>query len=206
MSESLERVEIKRLLRLRHAGGGVLLEAASKSFLIFIGPVEMRALVLAATGEQPPRPLSHNLLDRLLRHCRIEVRSVVIDALVDDTFHAKLTLRQGSREVEIDCRPSDALVLATLHGAEIFVARTVLDQVEDGEEMIAAMRRRLEAIGRRSAGEPGEAGRSAQEISAAAASTSPASSPEGPLGDVREVSGIDWSFLDELERRGEADA
>jgi bifunctional DNase/RNase len=180
VSDDLVPVELKNLFRMKGVGGGVLLSTAAKTFAVFIGPGEMHALVLAEGGIEPPRPLSHNLLDSLLQSCHIHVRSVVIDDLVNDTFHAKLTLRQGNREVEIDCRPSDGLVLAVLRKAEIFVTRRVLEQVDDGEELLRAIRRRLEARARQ------------REPEAPAGK-------EGELGDVRDVPGIDWSFLEELE-------
>ncbi|GIW72027.1 MAG: hypothetical protein KatS3mg102_1569 [Planctomycetota bacterium] len=188
-------VELKHIFRVQGHGGGVLLGNEHKSFAIFIGPGELHALVLAEGGIKPPRPLSHNLLHAILRAYDIEIHSVVIDDLVDDTYHAKLTLAQGARLVEIDCRPSDALVLARMRRSEILVTRSLLERVEDGMQLLASLRQRLE-LGPPGPGAPApppprpRAGRPLAR---------PAALDEGPLGDVRQIPGIDWSFLDELE-------
>jgi bifunctional DNase/RNase len=139
--KDLVRVELKNLFRAEGAeGGGVLLGNAEKSFAIFIGPGELNALVLAGSGVVPPRPLTHNLLDLVLRRLEIDVKSIVITELVDGSFHASLTLAQGAHEVQIDCRPSDALVLAVMRKKEIFVTRKLLDEVEDAETLLKGAR------------------------------------------------------------------
>ncbi|RME72857.1 MAG: bifunctional nuclease family protein [Planctomycetota bacterium] len=188
MPDDLVPIELKSLFRIASMGGGVLLDAGEKTFAMFIGAAEVRALALAAERLEPPRPLSHNLLDAILRRTGIEVLSLVIDALRDDTFHATLTLRRGGRELEIDCRPSDGLVMAIRHRAPIYVRREVLERVDDGEAVLRALQQRLRGLGAAPRPEP-----------APPPARSEPPEAEGPVGDVREVGGIDWSFLDELE-------
>jgi bifunctional DNase/RNase len=59
-------------------------------------------------------------------------RIVVKDLVADDTgggvFHGSLFLQFGEREVEVDCRPSDAIALAVRCAARILVSDTVLDR------------------------------------------------------------------------------
>jgi len=43
-------------------------------------------------------------------------------------FHGSLFLQLGEKELEIDCRPSDAIALAVRCTARILVADTVLDR------------------------------------------------------------------------------
>lgn len=139
----LVKVELKNLFRTENSGGGVFLGNDEKTFAIFIGPGELNALILAGGGIAAPRPLTHNLLDKILAAFDIEVRSVVISDLVEDAFHAVLTLAQGNHEVEVDCRPSDALVVAVLRKKEVFVTRELFDKVEDGDVLLAAMREEI---------------------------------------------------------------
>ncbi len=139
----LVKDELKNLFRTENSGGGVFLGNDEKTFAIFIGPGELNALIWAGGGTPAPRPLTHNLLDAILTGFDIEVRSIVIDDLVEDAFHATLTLVQNEREVEVDCRPSDALVVAVLRKMEVYVTRELFNRVEDGDMLLAAMREEI---------------------------------------------------------------
>lgn len=212
----LVKVELKNLFRTENSGGGVFLGNEQKTFAIFIGPGELNALILAGGGIKAPRPLTHNLLDMILAGFNIEVRSIVISDLVDDAFHAVLTLAQGDHEVEIDCRPSDALVLAVLRKKDVYVTRELFEKVEDGDTLLAAMREELERAKReaddgaelgkpkKKAGKPRkkDAEEAAGEIGGGGGSRKSdgggSASPEGKLGDVRDIPGIDWTSLGTL--------
>ena len=65
------------------------------------------------------------------------MRRVVISSLAEETFHARLFLESGERELEVDSRPSDALALAVRAGVRIYAADEVLDRAgvrpEDSE-------------------------------------------------------------------------
>src|SRR5437879_3642772 len=80
----LVKVELKNLFRTENSGGGVFLGNEEKTFAIFIGPGELNALILAGGGIVSPRPLTHNLLDTILKRFEIEIRSIVISDLVED--------------------------------------------------------------------------------------------------------------------------
>ena len=90
----------------------------------------------------PVRPLTHELLQNVFLGFEVEVKSVIISSLIDDTFCATLVLQQrvengadectGKRnEVRIDARPSDCLVLALKNNVDIFVTDEVFDKVQD---------------------------------------------------------------------------
>lgn len=110
-------------------------DAPGKRFLqVWIGPCEARA-IHRKLHEQPfPRPLTHDLIVRLLEVAGMEMKSVLIDELrpLDQggrgTFFAAVTLAgpDGS-EVRIDARPSDAMAVAVRTGTPISVARRILD-------------------------------------------------------------------------------
>lgn len=94
---------------------------------IMIGPFESASIALAREGRAPNRPLTHDLFKSVLVRIGYEVDRVVIDDLVNATFYAKLFLRSGDNEIEIDSRPSDAIALAIRFEAPIFVTRRVLE-------------------------------------------------------------------------------
>ena len=58
----------------------------------------------------------------------------MINDLREGTFYANLYLERGKDKVRVDCRPSDAIALATATGTPIFVEEHVLDQVGSTED------------------------------------------------------------------------
>ncbi|MGB7963096.1 MAG: bifunctional nuclease family protein [Propionicimonas sp.] len=103
---------------------------------IWIGAPEATAIMLAAEGETPPRPLVYDLMTTLLDRLGAHVSQVAITKLDAGTFHAEITLLTSQGEAVIDARPSDSIALATRTGAPIFVAEAVLAAagVVDGSE------------------------------------------------------------------------
>jgi bifunctional DNase/RNase len=58
----------------------------------------------------------------------IGLNRIVVTALNNDVFYARLHLRQDGRELDVDARPSDAIALAVRMECPIFVADEVLDK------------------------------------------------------------------------------
>jgi hypothetical protein len=54
------------------------------------------------------------------------VDRVVIDDLWNGIYYAKLYVKRGKEEFEIDARPSDAIALAVRFDAPVFVADGIL--------------------------------------------------------------------------------
>ena len=97
---------------------------------IWIGRTEAMAISMAMDGEEPERPMTHDLIRILLNKLGAGVDRVIIDDLWQETFYAKLTITHGSEVFDIDCRPSDAVAVALRTGAPIYIAEAVFEQVE----------------------------------------------------------------------------
>jgi bifunctional DNase/RNase len=86
------------------------------------------------------RPLTHDLLNYILKGFSISVERVVITELKNSTYFARLFLHQqnelGRKLVEIDARPSDCLAIAAAQKRPIFVAASLFEQVEDMSEVL----------------------------------------------------------------------
>ena len=107
----------------------VLKDPKSDRYLpIWIGPCEADAITVTLQEQENPRPLTHDLLKTLITQMGGELLHVVIHALQNDTFYAKLIVRQNSKQIEIDSRSSDAIALAVRVHVPIFVEEVVLDQ------------------------------------------------------------------------------
>jgi bifunctional DNase/RNase len=81
------------------------------------------------------RPLTHDLMNDVLKGFSITVERVVITELKNSTYFARLILQQqnelGRKLVEIDARPSDCLALAAAQKRPIFCSSALFEQVED---------------------------------------------------------------------------
>jgi len=109
--------------------------AGSRRIPIIIGGFEAQAIALEMEGIKPPRPLTHDLLKKLVETLSGTITEVSITELKEGTFYASLNL---SGEQEIDARPSDAIAIAIRFGVPIFVSESVMGEAgfvpEDGEE------------------------------------------------------------------------
>ena len=105
----------------------------NRGFPIVIGFNEVEEINRKLCGVQPPRPLTHDLVGRILSTLGHRLHRVVISELRDSTFYATLVLvpRDAGTTADapkvVDCRPSDAIALAVQTGAPILVAREVFD-------------------------------------------------------------------------------
>jgi bifunctional DNase/RNase len=111
----------------------ILKETEQDRYLpIWIGPWEASAIAMKLQGLTPDRPLTHDLFASALEGLGVRVERVVISALAEETYHARLHLERDGQVFEIDSRPSDALALAVRTGGRIFASELVLEQAALG--------------------------------------------------------------------------
>ena len=103
-------------------------EEEEMALLIGIGIFEATQISMKLEHQQPPRPMTHDLLKSVLDGLGAKVSKVFVNKLAQDTFFAQITLEMSGAVVEIDSRPSDAIALALRVEAPIYVAEDVLDQ------------------------------------------------------------------------------
>jgi RNA polymerase sigma factor (sigma-70 family) len=111
-----------RVVLLREKGGN------GRRLPIWVGAPEGDALALQLGGDSLPRPLTADLMARLLEAAGARIEHVTISSLREETFYAVVTITSGNAAQEIDARPSDALNLAARVGAPIFVDDEVMAQ------------------------------------------------------------------------------
>jgi bifunctional DNase/RNase len=93
---------------------------------VWIGLNEARAITLGLEKVTPPRPLTHDLMKRMLDLLNATVDRVVISDLKDNTYYATLSLRAGRNTWEVDSRPSDAVAIALKYDAPLFLSRELV--------------------------------------------------------------------------------
>ena len=105
--------------------------SGERSFPIVIGMPEILAIDRRHKGLLLPRPLTHDLLASVIHQLGGRLVRVVIHDLAQHTFFAKLMVQVGSRTVEIDSRPSDAIALAVGLKTPIYVDEQVFDKIQE---------------------------------------------------------------------------
>jgi bifunctional DNase/RNase len=113
----------------RHEQAIVLRESDGvREMTIVIGLAEVYALHRIVNDEPPPRPLTHELLGAILDALGATVERAVVNKASDRIYYGRLILQQDGRSIDLDSRPSDAIVLATQKGAPIYVEESVLER------------------------------------------------------------------------------
>ncbi len=98
-----------------------------RSFPIVIGMMEAFAIDRRLKGLKPPRPMTHDLLDNVIKNLDAKIEKIVINDLRNHTFYAKICLISNGKTIEVDSRPSDAIALGVASSTPIHVAQHVLE-------------------------------------------------------------------------------
>lgn len=109
---------------------------------IIIGGFEAQAIAIELEKMTPSRPLTHDLFKNFAESFNIRLNEVLIYNLVEGIFFAKLLCSNGTEDVEIDARTSDAIALAVRFECPIYTYEFILSQagivLEDEKEQSAA--------------------------------------------------------------------
>jgi bifunctional DNase/RNase len=90
---------------------------------IGVGDAEATALAFSLQGQEFPRPMTYQLMAALVTAAGSAVKAVRVTGRRDGIFYAAVMLRGGAT---VDARPSDALNLAAITGAPVYVAPELL--------------------------------------------------------------------------------
>lgn len=105
----------------------VLVSDGERKVPILIGAFEAKSIQLALENARPDRPMTHDLVRNILDRLDVPLDRVVIDDFWNTIYYAKMYVKNGADEIEIDARPSDAIAIAVRMDAPIFVAEGILD-------------------------------------------------------------------------------
>jgi bifunctional DNase/RNase len=139
MSNEVVPVNIRGIVP-NEGGCTLFLGNDDKVFVIHVDRNIGEVIANFINGVSKERPLTHDLINHIFKGFGISLERVVITALKNGTYYARLILRQqndlGQAIVEVDARPSDCLALATSRQKPVYVARALFDQLEDVSEML----------------------------------------------------------------------
>ncbi|MBD3404144.1 bifunctional nuclease family protein [candidate division GN15 bacterium] len=97
---------------------------------IWIGHAEAWAIAMELSGVDSNRPMTHDLLKRVIETLGATVEKIEITELKEQTFYALIHVMTENGEHQIDARPSDSLALALKTKATIFVNEELFNQRE----------------------------------------------------------------------------
>ena len=89
---------------------------------IWIGHAEAWAIAMELQGVASNRPLTHDLMRRVVENLGARIDRVEITGLKEQTFYAVIWAKNQAGQYQIDARPSDSIALALKTGATIYVA------------------------------------------------------------------------------------
>ena len=99
-----------------------------KAIPIWIGLFEASAIATEMEKINFSRPMTHDLMNDILKILNVEITSVEICDLRNNTFFASIHLIRSGERFVVDARPSDAIALALRANAQIFVDDKVLEK------------------------------------------------------------------------------
>jgi uncharacterized protein len=99
-----------------------------KAIPIWIGIFEASAIATEIEKITFSRPMTHDLLNEILKVLKAEVLRVEIHDLRNNTFFANIQLLTDGNVIVIDARPSDAIAIALRAAAPIFVDTNVIEK------------------------------------------------------------------------------
>ena len=100
-----------------------------RAILIWIGIFEARAIHSEIQGIEPFRPLTHDLLKKVIQETDGNIEKIIITHVEDNVFYATMVIKQNDSIKEIDARPSDSIVMALKFKAPIFVSKKLFDEL-----------------------------------------------------------------------------
>jgi len=124
-------VELSKIIINEHSDQQIIVlkeRDGERRFPIVIGIVEIFAIDRRLKGIQPPRPMTHDLLDSVIDNLGAKIQKIVINDLSNHTFYAQIYLSLNGRTIQIDSRPSDAIALGSASNIPIYVAEHVFEQ------------------------------------------------------------------------------
>lgn len=108
---------------------------------IIVGTAEAQSIAIALENITPPRPLTHDLFTSFSRILEIELKEVFIYKFEDGVFYSELLFIDGTREIRLDSRTSDAIAIALRMKCRIYTTEdivrecgVVLDEGHDSME------------------------------------------------------------------------
>ena len=95
---------------------------------IFIGAYEAQGILLAKESVKTRRPMTHELMMKVMEEYGLSLKEVSIDRVNEGIFYATLHMTDGFNTRSLDSRSSDAITLALLADCPIMMEESVIEE------------------------------------------------------------------------------
>ncbi len=128
-------VQVKIVLPM-DGGSAVFVGNEHKTIVIMIDTYVAHQIVHALQGQNNARPSSHELMGSFFTATGTKVQRLIINDVNEGQFFGRLILTMENevkemKIMEIDCRPSDGIILAIRNSAPILCSHDVWAKCED---------------------------------------------------------------------------
>ena len=107
---------------------------SEKVAAIPVGTEAANTISMAYNGNSFPRPFTHDILLSIIDNLNSKVSKVIINDIRKGTIFSKIILNNHQKnEISIDCRPSDAIIVAIKSYARIFIEDHVIEKLENSD-------------------------------------------------------------------------
>lgn len=95
---------------------------------IIIGMFEAQSIAIQIEKINPNRPLTHDLFKTFAEQMDVTITEILISDLKEGVFYSKIKCTDGTKEFELDSRPSDAIAIGLRFGVPIYTVESVLSE------------------------------------------------------------------------------
>jgi len=123
------KVEVEQIvLNLATRSPVVILRSKTGEVLpIVIGFFEAQSILVFLEKAEFPRPLTHDLIRRLLEEFGCKMLRLEIHTLKENVYYADIVLETKGEIRKMDCRPSDGIAVALRFGSAIYASEDLME-------------------------------------------------------------------------------
>ncbi|MBL6450017.1 bifunctional nuclease family protein [Fulvivirga sp. 29W222] len=126
----------------------------SRRLPIIIGMFEAQAIAIEIEKIIPNRPMTHDLFKSFAQSFEYKVEEIIISDLKEGVFFAKIVCSNGTKNIEIDARPSDAIAIGLRFDSPIYTYESILAEAgivltDESEDDIAEIKSEIKSSGKK---------------------------------------------------------
>lgn len=106
----------------------ILSEDGPRRIPVIVGVAEAQSIAVALEELHPPRPLTHDLFVRFANAYQIRLVEVLIYKFEDGVFYSEMLFSDGTNEIRIDSRTSDAVAIAIRVQCDIYTFESIIQE------------------------------------------------------------------------------
>jgi bifunctional DNase/RNase len=95
---------------------------------VIVGTAEAQSIAIALESITPPRPLTHDLFVSFAKVMGVVLKEVFIYKFEDGVFYSELLFTDGTREIRLDSRTSDAIAIALRMKSRIYTTEAIMHE------------------------------------------------------------------------------